>query len=124
MGEEIFLELNDADAIVCQISRHFLASDFCVREELGLAAKRQEAGEAALIGYLLHECDWKQVDNLRKFQIIPHDARSKDHVSWRNQNRYWQAVTEGIRLSLKKLQENPGFRAKRARERRLSKGGR
>jgi hypothetical protein len=40
---------------------------------------------------------------------------SKDHSSWRNQNRYWQAITDGIRASLKKLQESPAFRAKRAR---------
>ena len=39
----ILQELNDADVIVCQLSRDFLASDFCVLTELELAIRRKES---------------------------------------------------------------------------------
>jgi hypothetical protein len=40
----ILQEINDADIIVCQLSRDFLAFDFCVLKELDLAIQRKEEG--------------------------------------------------------------------------------
>ena len=49
----ILQELNDADIIVCQLSRDFLASDFCVLKELETAIQRKQRGEAELFAYVL-----------------------------------------------------------------------
>jgi len=98
----ILQELTEADVIVCQLSSDFLASDFCVLTELATAIKRKEAGEAELIGYVLHECGWKEVPKLRQFQIL----RNGKSLGW-NKHKYWREIAEGIQKSLKKLQGRP-----------------
>lgn len=100
----ILQELNEADAIVCQLSRDFLASDFCVLSELETALKRKEAGEAALIAYVLKDCGWKEVPNLKKFQMLPQDAKPIDE--WRSKDKYWRAVADGIQKALTNFQRN------------------
>lgn len=99
----IFQELNDSDVIVCQISRDFLNSDFCVLTELKTAIERQKAGEATLIAYILTECGWKEVPELSQFQVLPKDA--KPLIDWKDKNKYWRAVAEGIQSALKELQK-------------------
>jgi hypothetical protein len=100
--EAILQELRSADAIVCQLSRDFLASDFCVLTELKMAMERKQAGEAELIAYVLHDCGWTDVAELKQFQILPKDA--KPLRAWKSKHEYWRAVADGIRVSLKKLQ--------------------
>jgi len=101
-GEEwnarILQELTEADVIVCQLSRDFLASDFCVLTELDTAIKRKEAGEAELIGYVLHECGWKEVPKLKEFQILPRDG--KPLKAWADKHKYWRTIAEGIQKAL------------------------
>ncbi|MGH9720497.1 MAG: COR domain-containing protein [Bryobacteraceae bacterium] len=101
----ILQELNDADAIVLQLSRDFLASEFCVSTELETAIRRREAGEALLIAYVLHDCGWKET-KLAKFQILPKDA--KPLADWNHKHKYWRAVAEGIKTALKPLQQRVG----------------
>jgi internalin A len=111
---EILRELNDADAIICQLSPDFLASDFCLLTELAAAIRRQTAGEAALIAYVLRTCGWKRVDQLSGFQLLPSEA--KPLRDWRDPDRYWEAIVDGIETALGKLQRSPRFRARRKRE--------
>jgi hypothetical protein len=96
----ILQELNDADVIVCQISRDFLASDFCMLTELDTALRRKEAGAAELIAYVLKDSGWKET-KLAGFQILPKDG--KPLADWSNKDKYWRAVAEGIQAALKKL---------------------
>jgi len=95
----IVQELNEADVIVLQLSRDFLASDYCVKTELATAIRRKEKGEAELIAYVLRACDWQQVPNLAKFQILPRDAKPINR--W-DKNEYWVDVAKGIREALEK----------------------
>ncbi|HMC59885.1 MAG TPA: COR domain-containing protein, partial [Candidatus Solibacter sp.] len=53
-------ELIEADVIVCQLSRDFLASDFCMLTEFETALQRKASGEAELIAYVLKSCLWKE----------------------------------------------------------------
>jgi hypothetical protein len=102
----ILEELNDADIIVCQISRDFLNSDFCVLTELDKAIQRKEAGESELVAYLLEHCGWKEVPKLSGFQMLPQDA--KPLSEWKGkQDKYWRAVAEGIQAVIKKLRQQP-----------------
>jgi internalin A len=100
----ILQELNEADVIVCQISRDFLNSDFCVLKELDRAIQRKEAGEAELVAYPLEHCGWKEVPKLADFQLLPRDA--KPLSEWKGkQDKYWRAVAEGIQEVIKKLRK-------------------
>jgi internalin A len=100
----ILAELNDADVIVCQLSRDFLASDFCALTELAAAIRRKEAGEAVLIAYVLKDCGWNEVPHLRQFQLIPKGA--KPLIDWKDKNKYWRAVAESIGAAVKTLQDH------------------
>jgi internalin A len=103
--ESILQELKTADIMVCQLSRDFLASDFCVLTELDTAIKRKIAGEAELVAYVLKECGWKEVSKLKQFQVLPQDA--KPLSDWNGKDKYWRAVAEGIKRVLEKMQKDP-----------------
>ena len=97
----ILQELENADAVLVQLSPDFLASDFCVLNELATAIRRKKNGETELIAYVLRECGWKQVDGLGQFQMLPREL--KPLRSWRDRDQYWRAVAEGIEQSLRSL---------------------
>jgi hypothetical protein len=97
----ILQELNEADIIVCQLSRDFLASDFCVLKELETAIQRKQRGEAELFAYVLKECGWKEVPNLSKFQILP------TPLPERNRDKYWRTVAEELQKTITKFRESP-----------------
>ena len=97
----ILQELNEADIIVCQLSRDFLASDFCVLKELETAIQRKQRGEAELFAYVLKDCGWKEVPNLSKFQILPSPLPD------RNRDKYWRTVAEELQKTITKLRESP-----------------
>jgi hypothetical protein len=97
----ILQELNDADIIVCQLSRDFLASDFCVLKELETAIQRKQRGEAELFAYVLKDCGWKEVPNLAKFQILPTPLPD------RNRDRYWRNIAEELQTTITRLRESP-----------------
>ncbi len=111
----ILQELREADAIICQLSRDFLASDFCVLTELETAIHRKEKGEAELIAYVLKDCGWRKIPKLKQFQILPRDAKPIDE--WPTVDKYWRAVADGIEkalinLQLKRKREHPELRFK------------
>jgi hypothetical protein len=100
--DRIVQELNEADVIICQLTRDFIASDYCMMTELDTAIRRQEAGEAELIAYVLKACAWNEEEKLNKFQILPENARPLRR--WGDRNEYWNAVAKGIRKALVRLQ--------------------
>ncbi|HYI93717.1 MAG TPA: COR domain-containing protein [Bryobacteraceae bacterium] len=97
----ILNELKSADIIVCQLSRDFLASDFCVLTELDIAIQRKIDGQAELIAYILKDCGWQDIPRLKQFQVLPRDAMPL--ANWRNKDKYWRAVAEGIQKVVEKL---------------------
>jgi internalin A len=94
----ILEELNEADIVICQLSRNFLASDFCMLKELEVALKRKEHGEAEIIAYVLKECAWAEVPRLNALQILPMDAKPINR--WRDRDEYWRSVADGIQAVL------------------------
>jgi hypothetical protein len=95
-------ELKEADVILCQLSRDFLSSDFCMLTELDTAIQRKEEGSAELIAYILRDCGWNEVPKLKQFQMLPRDM--KPLKAWRDSDGYWKAVAMGIREVLESLQ--------------------
>lgn len=97
----ILHELSSADIVICQISRNYLASDNCMAE-LKKAIERSHGGEALLAAYVLTPCQWKEIQDLPKLQLLPKDA--KPLSEWPDPNAYWSAVADGIREAVKSLQ--------------------
>jgi hypothetical protein len=99
----ILRELNDADIIVSQLSRDFLASDFCVLRELETAIQRKQRGEAELFAYVLEACGWKEVPKLAEFQILPTPLPDRKNA----RAIYWRTVAEELQRTITKLREAP-----------------
>jgi len=113
-GEEwkalIEQRLQQADIIVCQLSRDFLNSDFCTLKELKTAIERKEAGKAGLVAYVLHACDWRSTE-IANFQILPREAKSID--KWRDKHEYWATIADGIKEAANKLRKEHPARSLR-----------
>lgn len=99
--ESILHELKAADIVVCQISRNYLASDACIAE-LNAVIERRQAGECALIAYVLTKSSWKDIAALSEFQMLPKDGIPLSE--WSNRDDYWQEVADGIKKAIKKFQ--------------------
>jgi internalin A len=97
----ILNELKAAEIVVCQISRNYLASDACMAE-LNAAIERSASLEATVVAYVLNDCGWKEEKRLREFQLLPTDG--KPLSDWKDENKYWRAVAEGIQKAIKKFQ--------------------
>jgi len=111
----ILQELNEADVIVVQVSRDFLASDFCMLTVLDAAIRRKKAGEVELIAYVLNHCGWKET-KLAQFQILPKNATPLR--LWSDQDAFWRDVADGIWAVLKELQQRPSRSEAFGRERK------
>jgi hypothetical protein len=51
----------------------------------------------------LKYCGWKEVPNLKQFQVLPRDA--KPLAQWRAKDEYWRAVADGIQEAITKLRQ-------------------
>lgn len=74
--DEIRQALERASVAVCLVSQHFLASDFCIKEEVAKLVERQKAGGLVLLPLLLRPCPWELFDWLTATQMIPRDGKT------------------------------------------------
>jgi tetratricopeptide (TPR) repeat protein len=65
-----------ADVAVCLISPDFLASHFCVKEEVPYLLERCETDGLVFIPLLLRPCTWKAFDWLKARQMLPRDGKT------------------------------------------------
>ena len=65
----------DAAVSVLLISPDYLASNFCVKEEVPYLLKRQEHEGMLLIPVLVHQCPWKAHRWLADRQMLPRDGK-------------------------------------------------
>lgn len=72
---EIQAAIDSAAVAVLLISPDFLASPFCVKEEVPALIRRQEQGGMLLIPVLVRACPWKAHRWLRERQMIPRDGK-------------------------------------------------
>jgi tetratricopeptide (TPR) repeat protein len=73
---EIKEAMEQAAVAVCLISPDFLASDFCVKEEVPFLLQRCERDGMILIPLLLRPCLWRAFPWLSEFQMLPRDGKS------------------------------------------------
>lgn len=68
--------MEQAAIAVCIISPDFLASDFCVKEEVPFLLQRCERDGMIFIPMLLRPCAWKAFEWLKEIQMLPRDGKS------------------------------------------------
>ena len=74
--DEIRAAMDSADAAVCLISSDYLASDFCVKEEIPYLLKRRGEKGMLMLPVLLRPCPWKYVPWLKAIQMLPRDGKA------------------------------------------------
>ena len=74
--DEIRVAMDDAKVAVCLISSDYLASDFCVKEEIPYLLKRRSEQGMRLVPVLLRPCPWKYVPWLKAIQMLPRDGKA------------------------------------------------
>ncbi len=74
--DEIMQAMEQAAVAVCLISADYLASDFCIKEEIPYLLERRERDGMALIPVLLRPCAWKVCTWLKSMQMLPRDGKS------------------------------------------------
>ena len=94
------------------ISKDFIASDYIMGVELGLAMQRQQQGQTTVVPILLRPVDLQPEDaqdmpfvDLLKPQGLPRDL--KPVTTWPNRDEAWTSVASGLRATVN------GIRARR-----------
>lgn len=99
---EIASALADADIAILLISRHFLDSDFIVKEEVPTLLKRLEKQDGLrLIPILLSDCAWKEVQWLKSLNILPLDGKPLNTFSEHERNKIMTQVADDIITSIR-----------------------
>jgi tetratricopeptide (TPR) repeat protein len=73
---EIKAAMEQAAVSLCLISSDYLASRFCVEEEVPYLLQRRERDGMVLIPVLLRPCTWKAFRWLKEIQMLPRDGKS------------------------------------------------
>lgn len=73
---EIKTAMEQAAIAVCLISSDFLASDFCIKEEVPFLLQRCERDGMIFIPVLLRPCAWTAFEWLKEIQMLPRDGKS------------------------------------------------
>jgi hypothetical protein len=92
--------LDQAGIILLLVSADFLASRYCRDVEVARAMERHEAGTASVIPIILRPVDWHSAP-IGKLQSLPRDG--KPITEWRNRDRAFADVAQGIRTVAKSL---------------------
>ncbi|MEP7339965.1 MAG: TIR domain-containing protein, partial [Acidobacteriota bacterium] len=73
---EIKQAMEHAAVAVCLISSDYLASHFCVKEEIPYLLERCEKDGLVFLPLLLRPCPWKAFDWLKERQMLPRDGKT------------------------------------------------
>jgi hypothetical protein len=60
---------------VCLITAHFLDSSFCMDEEIPYLLQQRHKGNLEIFPILLEDCVWEEHPWLKRWQILPRDAK-------------------------------------------------
>jgi hypothetical protein len=97
---EVSKMFEQADIILLLISPDFLASGFCINEQMARAMKRQRDGSARVIPVFLRPCDWQDLE-IAAFTPLP--SLEKALTRWSDIDFAWSKVAKGIRFAVKEL---------------------
>ena len=79
-GDKWYVDIEEAmeraGVAVCLVSEHFLASDFCTKEEIPFLLKRAEQDGLLIIPVLLSDCPWYAHRWVEERQMVPGEEQS------------------------------------------------
>jgi tetratricopeptide (TPR) repeat protein len=79
-GDKWYVDIEEAMeravVAVCLVSEHFLASDFCTKEEIPFLLKRTEQDGLLIIPVLLSDCPWYAHRWVEERQLVPGEGQS------------------------------------------------
>ncbi len=107
--DEIRENMEKAGVAVCLISKHFLASEFCIKEEVAHFIRQRRDHGMAVIPVLISPCFWEMHDWLAQTLLIPRDGKclSLDYPD--------EAAQDAILLTVAKvifeIINDPGYKA-------------
>lgn len=104
---EIKDAINRARVAVCLISADFLASKFCVKEEIPAFLQRRETEGVVILPVLVRPCFWKKTEWLNQMQMLPRDGKSiaadfKDD---------WDSVFAAVAERIFEVIDNPAYQS-------------
>ena len=107
-SQEIDRHLGTADLVLLLISKDFIASDYIMGVEIGLAMARQQRGESTVVPILLRPVDLQPEDAqdmpfvaLLEPQGLPRDL--KPVTTWANRDEAWTQVASGLRATVNEI---------------------
>jgi hypothetical protein len=68
--------LNRTRFAVCLVSANFLASNFCMDEEIPFLLQQRRKGGLEILPILIEPCVWQAHQWLRRLQMLPRDGKS------------------------------------------------
>lgn len=86
----------EAAVSICLISADYLASDFCVKEEISYLLDRRKNDGMTLIPVLLRACAWKAVPWLKPIQMLPRDGKTVAKDFKDNWDEVFAEVAENV----------------------------
>lgn len=95
LDEEISRELEAASIFLLLVSPDFIASDYCVEQEMRRALERHEAGKARVVPVIIEPCDWKSMQQLRQLKALPADGVPISE--WANANTAYLNIVQELR---------------------------
>jgi hypothetical protein len=90
-NKEITAKLNEAELVICLLSRNFLNSSYCVETEVSEAIQQQKY----VLPVLLRSCAWLEYPFLARNQAIPRD--NKSIASFKDQDEVYQIIFDEIK---------------------------
>lgn len=96
--DEIRENMDRAGVAVCLISKNFLASKFCINEEVAYFLRQRESSGMVIIPVLVGPCHWEVHEWIKITQMIPRDGKSlqRDYPIEADQDDQLVAVSKTI----------------------------
>jgi len=97
---EVYENLEKADIVLCLISSHFIASEFCYSDALVKALKAHEQGHKKVIPIKIKEVNWDQLP-IAQLQALPRTNWMKDIKD----DSSWTEISKGVEEVLENLKQ-------------------
>lgn len=105
VGEDWYAQIADqldkASVAILLVTQNFLASRFCLHEEVPVLLQRARRGELHLLPLLAQSCNWKNERWLARSQMWPRDAKA---LNLHSKAKRQALLTEFAELVLKGVQ--------------------
>lgn len=96
--QKIESAIDEADIFVFLVTVNFLGSSFCTDVELARSIVKYGEKRAKIIGVLVDDCLWGEVEIFARLQMIPQDKQGKlkSVASSKNRNSAWTEIAKSI----------------------------